>query len=88
MKEKIIELLERLEKIDPDFFENFKDMLEIHTQNAEKLEMLIRTIPKMVARLTDEPEDAVIELTPDILGCNTAEEICDLITNWLKKGEF
>ena len=84
---KMKELLERLEKADPDSFRNLKDIIETHTIFTEKLNMLLDAIPKFIALQTGEDESEVRDIIPKIMDCNTPDEVCDIIIKWIKESE-
>lgn len=84
MKKDLKELLEQLEKADPDSYQDLIDILERHTENTEKLNMLLDAIPKFISQRTGEDESDVREITPDILNCDTPDEVCDVINKWIK----
>jgi len=84
MNEELKELLEKLEKADPDSFQNLTDILKTNIENAEKLNMLLDAIPKFIAQQTGEDERVAGEITPDILSCNTPDEVCEIINKWIK----
>jgi len=86
MKKGLKELLERLEKADPDSFQDITDIIERHTENTEKLNMILDAIPKFIAKRTGEDESGAREIIPDILGCDTPDEVCDIIVEWIKVG--
>lgn len=77
------ELLERLEKADPDSFQDFTDIIERHTKNTEKLNMLLGAIPKLIAQQTGENEREALNIQPDLLSCDTPDEVCEVINKWI-----
>lgn len=87
MTKDLKELLERLEKADPDSFQDITDIIERHAENTEKLNMILDAIPKFIAQQTGEDESDAGEITPDILSCDTPDEVCDIINKWMVKNE-
>ena len=87
MKEDIKELLERLEKADPDSFQSLMDIAERLIENAEKLNMLLDAIPKFIAQRTGEDESEASEIIPDLLSCDTSDEVCKELNKWMIKNE-
>lgn len=85
MKEDLKELLERLEKADPDSFQNLIDIIESHIENTEKLNMILMAIPKFIAQRTGEDEREILDIQPDILSCDTPDEVCEQINKWMVK---
>lgn len=85
MKKNLKELLEQLEKAEPDSFQDLTDIIERHTENTEKLNMLLDAVPKFIAQRTGEDESDVREITPDILGCATPDEVCETLNKWMVK---
>ena len=79
------ELLERLEKADPDSYRDVTDLIEKHIQNTEKLNMLLGAIPKFIAQRTGEDESKAREIIPDILSCDTSDEVCEELNKWMVK---
>lgn len=85
MKKDLKELLERLEKAEPDSFQDLTDMIERHTINTEKLNMLLMAIPKFIAQRTGEDEREILEIQTDILNCDTPDEVCEELNKWMLK---
>lgn len=83
----IKEVLGRLEKMDPDSFQDLADIIERHIENTEKLNMLLDAIPKFLDQQTGEDEKEGVNIIPDILSCDTSDEVCDVISKWIKKNE-
>lgn len=79
------ELLERLEKADPDSYRDVTDLIEKYIQNTEKLNMLLDAIPKFIAQRTGEDESEAREIIPDILSCDTPDEVCEELNKWMVK---
>lgn len=83
MKRDLKKLLERLEKIDPDSFQDLTDIIERHTENTEKLNMILDAIPKLITQRTGENEKEGLNIIPDILSCDTPDEVCEVINKWI-----
>ena len=85
MSKDLKELFERLEKADPDSFQDLTDIIERHTENTEKLNMILDVIPKLIAQQTGEDESNAGEIIPDIMSCDTPDEVCKEINKWMVK---
>lgn len=85
MKKDLKKLFERLEKADPDSFQDLTDIIERHTKNTEKLNMLLDAIPKFIAKRTGEDESDAREIIPDIMSCDTPDEVCEELNKWMVK---
>ena len=74
-------MLERLEKIDPDSYQNLKDVIERHTEFTEKLNMMVDFVPLLLAYLNEKNNVYIFfgDVVPDVLNCNTSEEVLELI---------
>lgn len=83
MKVDLKEMLERLEKASPDSFQDLTDIIERHTENVEKLNMILDAIPKLIAQRTGENEKEALNIIPDILSCDTPDEVCAVINKWM-----
>lgn len=87
MIEGLKELLERLEKADPDSFQNLTDLIERHIKNAENLNMILDVIPHFISLQTGEEEGDARNIIPYIMESSTPEEVCKVINGWIKESE-
>jgi len=80
-------MLERLEKIDPDSYQNLKDVIERHTEFTEKLNMMVDFVPLLLAYLNEKNNEYIFfgDVVLDVLNCNTSEEVLELIKKEVKE---
>ena len=72
-------MLERLEKLDPDSYQNLKEVMERLTEFTEKLNMMVEFVPLLLSRLREKPDGYYGDIVPDVLQCKTSEEVLLLI---------
>ena len=82
------ELLERLEKADPNASESIVNLIESHIEHVGWANNMISGFTKLVAQFTGMEEYDASDIQPFIFECKTGKAIVDELNDWITERQM